>query len=215
MLLKDKWLSQYFDQGAYIYKPPFNEGTLPRGFISAKVPVADTCTLGTLYAQGFDLIETLMHFRQIDQCDLRAASCINVRSSVPDDRNAVVEIARDAFVTSRFYQDRHIPYDTACMVKASWVDNFYNGKRGDRMIVAEEYGKVIGFVLMIGTVVDLIAVAKDACRKGAASQMLGFANGEAGLLTAGTQIMNTKSIAFYQKNNFVFDNAVYVLHRHG
>lgn len=214
MLHKDEWLCEYFDGGAYAYKAPFDAREFPAGFFYAKVVADNILDLRTLCAQGFDVVETLVTFKQ-QRPMIKKDTPYNIRLSKPEDRDGVVEIARDAFVSSRLYTDPDISNDVASKIKADWVDNFYKGARGDAMIVAQDDdGRIMGFLLLIGQVIDLIAVSKKEGQKGVASAMIAFANEEVGLLSAGTQIINAPSLALYQKCGFSLKNAEYVLHRH-
>ena len=213
MLHKDLWLSQYFDHDAYAYKPPFDEQSLPAGFITAKIPTDDLQSVHRLCDQGFYIVEVLTQFEQQSNLARKKTDFIT-RLSKPEDKDAVVEIARQAFTASRLYQDPNIANETAAQIKANWVANFYNGARGDLMIVAEQNGEIMGFNLLIGNVIDLIAVSQNHTQKGIASAMIAHANDKIGPLTAGTQIINAPSIALYQKAGFIIKNAHYVLHRH-
>lgn len=214
MLHKDEWLSTYFKAGAYAYKPPFNEAVLPDGFIYAKVQTNNIEDVQEASRQGFCVVEVLVQFQQQRFVEQKITPYA-LRFSKAEDRDEVVHIARDAFIESRLYKDPAIPNDVAAHIKAHWVDNFYNGARGDNMIVAEENGRIIGFVLLIGQVIDLIAVAPQDTKKGVASAMISFANDQIGLLSAGTQLVNQPSIALYQKCGFMLTSSAYVLHRHG
>ena len=213
MLHKDEWLSQYFVQDAYVYKPPFDLKDFPAGFITAKVPADRISDMHGLCDKGFQIVEVLTQFQQKKPLSTKETD-FNVRFSVPEDRGAVVNIAQDAFTFSRLYQDPGIDNDIAAQIKADWVANFYNGKRGNAMIVAEQAGRIMGFNLLINHVIDLIAVSKDDCRKGIAAAMIAFANEKIGFLSAGTQITNKPSIAMYQNCHFVMTDAQHVLHRH-
>lgn len=213
MLHRDDWLSRYFDGGAYAYKPPFDAAGLPEGFLYSKTSVENIQNVKKLCAQGFSLVETLVKFAQKDiiMCPLPGYT---VRLSKPEDRESVANIARGAFTSSRLYQDPNIPNETASQIKADWVENFYNGARGDAMIIVEDQSGIHGFLLLIGNVIDLIAVSPAAHKKGIASAMIAKANEQIGPLSAGTQIINAPSIALYQKCEFHLQSAQHVLHCH-
>ena len=214
MLLKDDWLEQYLGKAAYCFKPPFDEDQLPEGFIFAKTSAEDASSINVLINKGFKQVETLVQFEQQRVVERRSIG-FSVRASKPEDENEVTAIAADAFVSSRLYQDPMIPNEVASKIKEEWVRNFYHGKRGDAMIVAEDEGRIMGFVLLIGDVIDLIAVSKQDYKKGVASAMIAFINEEHGtFLKAGTQAINEASIALYQKCGFVKVKETDVFHYH-
>lgn len=213
MLHKDEWLSGFFPAGAYVYKAPYAEEPLPAGFISAKVPAHDTAAVNSLTGRGFFLVETLLHFRQHKPLPA-ATGTVELRAATADDEKAVTDLAATAFTQSRFYKDGMIPDTVASALKRAWVANFFHGKRGDKMIVASVNGQPVGFNLLMGNTIDLIAVHPDHYRKGIGAAMIARANEDIGPLHAGTQIVNGASLALYQKAGFRLDNAAYVFHRH-
>lgn len=215
MLHKDDWLSGYFDKGAYIYKPPFSEHSLPDGFTFAKIPAEDIQTAHKLGEQGFKIVETLVQCVQEHPVKRQNTPDTTLRPTIPEDEDAVAAIARNAFTFSRLYKDPDIPNETAAQIKEDWVRNFYRGQRGDSLIVATREDRIAGFLLLIGTTIDLIATAPHEIRKGTAAAMIAAVNTQTGLLQAGTQIINTPSLALYRKCGFTLKRADYVLHRHG
>lgn len=214
MLHKDEWLSGFFPAGAYIYKAPFGGETLPRGFICAKVPAHDIGAARRLAAEGFYLVETLAHFRQ-NAIAPPAGGGDLISDAQPEDETAVGDIAAHAFTQSRLYRDDAISPALASDIKREWARNFFRGQRGDKMLVAREGGRAVGFNLLIGDVIDLIAVHPDYTRRGIAGALIAVANQTCGPLRAGTQITNAASLSLYRKAGFALDNASYVFHRHG
>lgn len=214
MLHKDDWLSGYFGGGAYAYKAPYAPCAFPDGFVYAKIPAQDTATVRHLCGQGFGIAEVAVQFVQRKKAESHDDAGI-IRPSGSADEPGVLAIARDAFRSSRLYADPLIPDETASAIKEAWVANYFKGRRGDRMYVAEQQGKIAGFLLLAGQTIDLIAVAPDCYKKGIARAMISRANEEVGLLTAGTQITNAASLALYEKSGFMLESAAFVLHRHG
>ena len=214
MLHKDAWLSGFFDKGAYICKPPYEDSVYPEGFVSAKIAANETAQVRRLWDQGFFLVETLITFSQ-----KKAPTIVSERPSIdmarPDDEAQVLAIAEKAFTSSRFYMDKKIGFERASRIKREWVGNFFNGTRGDALYVGREGSAVTGFILMIGNVIDLIAVDEKYKRRGIGRALIQAAANKAGPLKAGTQINNAASISMYQNAGFTFDGAQYVLHRHG
>ncbi len=215
MLKKDEWLSQYFDHGAYSYHEPFDEENLPPGFISAKLNAQNISVLPKLLDADFKLIQSLVDFEQAKSVKvLQNKDLYDIGLAVEADRHDVRQISHDAFVSSRFFMDSAIPRPIAAEVKAEWAVNYFNGQRGTDMVVARKGNKVIGFMLLIDTIIDLIAVHEDNKGQGIGTAMVSFANEKFGLLRAGTQLENLTSVNFYIKNNFFITGSKMILHRH-
>ena len=214
MLIKDDWLSQYFEGGTFRYTSPFDLKEFPKGFISAKVPVTDINHVNFLYTQGFNLVEVLVQFQQRTPTVIKTNTNIQVGFALSEDKDKVLEIAENSFIFSRFYQDSTIDKNTASRIKRDWVSNYFQGTRGTHMVIARDKNKVIGFMLLINTVIDLIAVSPHHLRKGISSRMISFANQKIGFLKAGTQLINSPSISLYENSGFFLQNAQFVLHKH-
>lgn len=215
MLQKDAWLSQYFENGAYVYKPPYDEKQLPSGFISAKISSTDFAALDCLLRQEFRLIQVMLDFQQ--RTPVAASPSIqnlDLGFAENEDMQAVRDIAQGAFTTSRFFLDQAIPLPVARQIKGDWAENYFRGQRGTQMIIARDGQGVAGFIQLIQNTIDLIAVRSDAQGRGIGTAMIGFANENTGLLGAGTQFENAGSVDFYIRNNFVARNTTIVLHRH-
>jgi ribosomal protein S18 acetylase RimI-like enzyme len=190
--------------------------------VTVKVPAAATAVSMRLQELGFRVIDAALTFEcdRVEPGDLKAS----VRFARPDDRGAVEKIARTALRYTRFHLDPMIPNDTASALKAAWAANFFNGRRGDEMIVAELDGVVVGFLLAMLKngcfTIDLIAVDPSAERRGVASAMIRFAAQSAerpapSRFRVGTQAANTPSCRLYEHLGFRFSEANFVLHHHG
>jgi len=219
MLIKDEWLSQYFPNGAYRYTEPFVEDKIPSGFMYAKVPVQNNELLNKLLSQEFELVEVAINFTQKTTMKVADDKHLTTQNMVIDsvsmaDKTQVIELAKHAFNSSRFHQDGKIDKQVASKIKADWVANYFQGNRGNGMLVARCYDTVCGFILLIDSIIDLIAVSSSHLRQGIASQLIASANRERGPLCAGTQLINQASIATYQKAGFQLEKAHFVLHKH-
>lgn len=193
-------------------------------FVTAKCPAADIAAVGRLEAAGFRVIDAALTF---DASSLRAdAGAKPVRFATAQDRAAVRDLAGRAFRYTRFHLDPALPDALAHRIKAEWAGNYFSGQRGDGMVVAEQGGKVVGFLqlLWVGDVlvIDLIAVAPEAVRRGLASAMIGFAaahgTGDArrpASFKVGTQAANTASCRLYENLGFCLCASAFVLHHHG
>ena len=132
-------------------------------FIQSRVPMADLEVARKLKFLGFKEIEQLITF-EISILKRRFRRKAQVRSACVGDRERVVEIAGQSFAYSRFHQDPLIPLDVANAIKADWTEAYFDGTRGNEMIVAVNEGQVSGFLLLIENgsklIIDLIAVDK-------------------------------------------------------
>jgi ribosomal protein S18 acetylase RimI-like enzyme len=194
-------------------------------FTYTKILPSDVAYIEFIEKLGFRLIETNVTFRKpvehIEHFEVEGKEH-EVRFAGPEDREGTVDVARRSFIYSRFHVDSRFPRELANEVKAQWVASYFKGKRGDKMAIATIGEKVIGFLQLLrnGTeswVIDLIAVDRDYGRRGAAADMIRFAEAYYKgfqYVLVGTQIANMPSIRLYQKLGFALDSAKYVFHYH-
>ena len=227
----DSWLSGILSRPAFIVAAGGSGASLvdldkSKGhFATAKVPAAEVEAVQALEGLGFRTVDLALTF-DAEQLNA-AAGRAGVRFAEPRDRDAVVGIAGSAFRFSRFHLDPKLPKPLAHKVKAEWAANWFNGKRGDGMVVAEEGGAVVGFVQLRWAqerrlMIDLIAVHSRHERKGHARAMIGFAAlkgtgaGQAPRgMVVGTQAANVGSIRLYESLGFRLRDSKFVLHHHG
>ncbi len=200
-------------------------------FAAAKVPTTNLAACHFLEEQGFRLVDTNVTFWKTASAEPQQSvgDKIIFRRAEPDDREAVVDIARRSFRYSRFHLDPVIPDELANEIKATWAENFFNGQRGDEMVVSVADGKICGFALLLAApkpafTIDLIAVDPDLQRRGAAAGMIHFAEKLfldrspditlPRVFFVGTQLANQPSIALYEKLGFRMTSSQYVFHYH-
>jgi ribosomal protein S18 acetylase RimI-like enzyme len=193
-------------------------------FVTAKVPAADTPRLCALQARGFRVVDTALTFEAPGRAE---APPPGIRAARPQDREAVTDIARKAFRFTRFHLDPEIDDHVAARIKADWAGNYFAGRRGDGMLLAEgPAGEVAGFLLFLRDAearltIDLIAVAPDMAGRGLGRALVAaaFADRTGGAppsgLLVGTQAANTPSCRLYEACGFRLARAAYVLHHHG
>jgi ribosomal protein S18 acetylase RimI-like enzyme len=192
-------------------------------FVCTKVCTNNVEALKTLCARGFYLVDTNITFRKTVLAPEKFSK-INIVEAKDTHRESIGHIASTSLTKSRFHLDPAISNDTASRLKRAWVDNYFNGARGDALLVALIDGQVAGFNLLLiekerGTVtIDLIAVGEDFQRRGVGAALVSAAektNAETcQKIVVGTQIANQLSHSFYQKLGFQFFDAKYVLHYH-
>lgn len=189
------------------------------GFFQVKVGADDVARVGSLEAAGFRTIDVNVTFRR-DANVPAPASGLPTRDAMAADRAAVSSIAQRDFSVSRFHLDPQIPDEVARTIKRDWADNFFAGARGDRMLVVERAGDVIGFELVLdtdeGSVIDLIAVAAAERGQGAGTALVSglIASRPERPVLVGTQVSNIGAMRFYERLGFIAARAQFVLHRH-
>jgi ribosomal protein S18 acetylase RimI-like enzyme len=191
-------------------------------FIYSKVSTTDLEAVSLLESRGFHLIDTLVVFEKRIEPNREYTCKCTVRPAEEKDRAAVSELAGKSFIYSRFHMDGDIPKKTADSIKSAWVENFFDGKRGDSMFIAELKGKLAGFILLIEgaegvLAIDEIAVAAEARRQGTAKDLIAHSERhyrDRKRFTAGTQIVNLPSTRCYVKSGFHISGSSYVLHYH-
>lgn len=188
-------------------------------FLYTRLPTGSVATLRDLEKLGFAVVDTNIIFERPAMED--RTTSIATRQARPEDRGAVMELAAHSFSHSRLHLDPAIPREIADRSRAEWVGNFFAGRRGDHMIVAEADGELAGFAQLLGprdgvVTIDLIGVAAPFRRRGIAAALIAAAGKIAGTQTlrVGTQIANTPSLRLYETLGFRIAESHYVLHYH-
>jgi ribosomal protein S18 acetylase RimI-like enzyme len=226
VLQEDSWLSGYFSYPVYHlsgFDLSLKKEALPSGkvFVDVKAGVGEIEKISLLESLGFRLIDTNVQLtRKAGPFDIITTRC---RFAEPSDENAVRLIARHSFSQSRFHLDPAVTDEVANEIKSDWAGNFFLGKRGDWLVVAEQDGEISGFLQLLKKdndtiVIDLIAVKKDKQGLGLGSEMIAFAScaclQKEAAMEVGTQIANHSSLRLYNQLGFQISGAKYVLHLH-
>jgi ribosomal protein S18 acetylase RimI-like enzyme len=187
-------------------------------FLYAKLPTFSVRAIRQLDELGFHVVDTTVTFER-PAGDPPAAG--STRHAAPQDRDAVMDLARQCFSHSRLHLDPAISRQAADHSRAEWAGNFFVGRRGDHMIVGESDGALAGFAQLLsprdGTLtIDLIGVAAAFRRRGIAGALVAAAGAIAGTRTlrVGTQIANIPSLRLYETLGFRIVETQYVLHYH-
>jgi ribosomal protein S18 acetylase RimI-like enzyme len=156
----------------------------------------------------------------------KARSGCRIGKVRPEQREAVLAIARSCFRYSRFHLDPLIPVATANQIKHDWVLNYLLKKRGEHLWVATVDHRPVGFLAVIAgneagkryRAIDLIGVATDYQERGVGQALVAFFVGyyrdQSDFLQVGTQIANLPSIRLYEKFGFSLIKSAYVMHLH-
>lgn len=191
-------------------------------FIYSKIPATAAEIVNFIMERGFKFIDTAITLEKRITPESEKNLPYEVRFAASEDMEPVVELAQKSFIYSRFHQDSAFPPGIADKTRAEWVRNYFEGNRGDAMVVALEGKTIIGFLLLLyGNIglltIDLIAVGENFRRKGIARQMIqyaesmcpGFSN-----IRVGTQLVNLPSLRLYEGMGFKAIQAQYILHYH-
>lgn len=223
----DDWLTEIFGYPVYRLGADGENRSLGevirsgRVFCYAKVDVSDVQTANELERLGFRIVDTALTFSG----NPAGVAGGLTRAATITDREAARGIAGRVFRFSRFHLDPNISNVLADEVKSAWVDNFFVGKRGDGMIVAELDGQLAGFLQLLWAgdqlVIDLIGVDKNSQGRGIGRNMILFA-ARCGIgdgrvpesMMVGTQAANTASVRLYESLGFRLGRAQYVFHFH-
>jgi ribosomal protein S18 acetylase RimI-like enzyme len=188
-------------------------------FLYTRVPTGSVRAVRSFEDLGFGVVDTSVIFEH-PALEGRTTS-VATRPARPEDRGAVMALAARSFCYSRLHLDPAIPRDIADRSRAEWAGNFFTGRRGDHMIVAEASGGLAGFAQLLGprdhiVTIDLIGVAAPLRRRGIAAALIAAAGKIAGAQTlrVGTQIANTASLLLYETLGFRVVETYYVLHCH-
>lgn len=222
-LSSDVWLGDMLGIPAYAVLGGPGELSRPVGrrFLFAKVDDADAVRSGWLENEGFVLVsEAVTLERTVQGGRAPHQSCRRAR---PSDEDDVAAIARGSFVFDRFHRDPKIGAETSNRIKEFWARNFFNGKRGNEMLVAEDRGgNVSGFLQIVRSgvmthIIDLIAIHAAARGKGLGLGLIrtmeaSIPAGE--MIRVSTQLDNLESRAMYEKAGFEVCATNRVYHRH-
>lgn len=197
-----------------------------RGFYYAKIPTTRVDQVQALVALGFHVVDVNVTFER-EAGDLSSSSAaLPIREARPEDREALLAIAEQCFVYSRFHLDPQVPKRIANAIKREWVDSYLTGRRGERLLTAEENGRPVGFLAVLSAkvhgrtmrVIDLVGVDRHHQGRGVGKSLIRafVALGVEGndLLRVGTQAANIPSMRLYERCGFHVADSAYVLHAH-
>lgn len=215
------WKLNYRKSKSFFFKPKNSKKIL----IYSKIPTNDHKLFSLLLGKGFELVDTLVNLT-VQHNKIGSLKTNNdIRLARPDDKDQVYQLAYDSFKFSRFHNDPKISDKISNKIKGCWASNFFEGNRGDEMIIAENRNNIVGFLLLIykkdTIIIDLIAVSNRFSREGIAQNMISFLlnNKKKSILhefqiKVGTQLTNIPSLNFYEKLGFKIHSSNYVLHNH-
>jgi ribosomal protein S18 acetylase RimI-like enzyme len=216
---RDAWLSAALSRNAFAADA--GDSIPGLGFYYAKCDVRDVTSARRLEDDGFRVVDVNITLEVAGSNAQRATIQGDIGIARHDERDAVLEIAESCFRFSRFHLDPQIPDEAANRVKRKWIEAYFDGTRGEELLVAREDGRPRGFLAVLrvedAAVIDLVGVARDAQRRGLGAALVSsFAKRHetAAILRVGTQTANTPSLRLYSRFGFAIERAAYVFHLH-
>ena len=213
MIREDGWLSERIGHPVFTVDDAsaVEDGSGPRMY-QARVPVEQVATVHAFTARGFSVVDTTL---TLERAPVRAETEGDVVHALPEQRDAVVEIARTSFRWSRFHRDPAVPDEVANTIKADWVGSYFDGTRGDELLVALDEDGPAGFLAVLvapdgARVIDLVAVAERARERGLARAL----TAASAATRVGTQAANIAATRLYESMGFSLARAEYALHLH-
>ena len=237
-IAEDRWLAERFGHPVFTLReagPGFDAEALRahrdgRGAATyqAKVPAAEVESIRMLGAEGFYVTNAGITLGRTppDSPSAELPPRHEVRDADPERDTALLDVAGRCFTASRFHLDPAIPDAVANRVKRDWVESYFRGTRGEKLLVAAEEGRQVGFLAVMAgesggrrvRTIDLIGVDPDHQYLGAGRALVGrFLDESVGacdLVQVGTQAANEPATRFYQRMGFLVANTFFDLHLH-
>jgi ribosomal protein S18 acetylase RimI-like enzyme len=221
---EDPWLAERLGHAAVWWE----QGDDPRdvaaaarerapALAQARVPAADGAALGALQDAGFRVVDATV--TMAGPAPAPIPSAFEIRDAAPGDAAPLLEIAERHYGVSRFHLDPAIADATAGAIKRAWLQAYFDGARGDRLLSAHRDGRPAGFLALLlrddGVgIIDLVAVAPELRGGGAGRALVGALAGLTEHVEAGTQLANAGALRFYTGLGFTVAATAYVLHLH-
>jgi len=248
LLSVDRWLTDIIGKPAFRLDGDFSQG-LPEAFaqltrpafVDACVPTSDFKAAKVLRRSGFELVDTLVRLEGTHPALPATHPALpathpalpathpalpattggeDVGLARPEEKKQVADLAARSFQYSRFHSDPRFPRAVADRIKSEWAAGYFDGCRGDMMVVARCDGRVAGFFQCIVQSdhlhIDLYAVDPDFRRRGLAKSMLEEAvrHAQPSRISLGTQIVNIPSINLFVGMGFTIYESKHIFHAH-
>lgn len=235
-VIEDTWLSEILGvRCGKILQGPINAENNNLGFndlvdyqfLSARLKAEATKDFFLLQSWGFYFVETTLTFQQkiiAQRKPQKLNPNILIRLARRSDYSDVHLIAERSFSLSRFHVDQNISNKKANKIKVDWACNYFKGNRGDLMLVAENKGRVVGFLQIIFSknsdiLIDLIATDPEMKQVGIGTKLISnltnFFDDNFSLqasIYVSTQAANFASVSLYKKMGFELSCTQHVFH---
>jgi len=184
----------------------------------ARVAADAVATLGELQTVGFRVVDATVTMTGAAP-PTASSKGIQIRDATPQDAPALLELAARHYGVSRFHLDPAISDELAGAIKRSWLQAYFDGGRGDRLLTADRDGRAMGFLALLRrddgvAIIDLVAVHPELRMHGAGGALVAALAPGFECIEAGTQLANTGALRFYERLGFTVAATAYVLHLH-
>lgn len=202
-----------------------------RALYYAKISTSEIDVVRKLSAVGFYVVDVNVTFgRDVKPSSnpskpAESPSCY-ISEAAPDYYSEILDIAASSFRFSRFHLDPLISAAVANQIKRDWILSYTKKSRGDKLFVALQDGKPVGFLAAIAGkseganiyTIDLIGVKSSHQGQGIGRALSAFFidyyKDKCDRLTVGTQVANIPSMRLYQKLGFSIIDSQYMMHMH-
>jgi len=228
-VIKNIWLEKIFKYPVYNFvflKKNLNKFIkLKKVFIYSKIEHTKKKSLKIKYLKknNFKLISQTLYLEKNINKKYKIEPNKDIREAQKKDKLALIEISKNSFIKSRYFQDKMIKKNIARNIKKSWLNNFFKNKRGDKLLVSiNKKNRIQGFLLLIKNknklFIDLIATSNHFKRKGVATNLINHAIKISNLgckkIAVYTQKNNISSLKLYQHLGFKLIKKFDVYHFH-
>ena len=227
----DPWLSSLIGKNCYSFLKSKNIDTgfklKPDCFYQTKLNVQNIYDISDFMASGFKIIThdvTLCLNKLNLQSNFSIGENFQIIQAKPEctPKNGLLKIAENSFKYDRFHQDRNISKNVANNIKKQWLQNFFNGVRGDHLFIAVDKEKIGGFLLIIikknVAIIDLIAVNSKSRGQKLSHKLIFHAlkrlPNNVTSIVVGTQLKNISSLRLYRSLGFEVVANTVNLHLH-
>lgn len=144
----------------------------------------------------------------------------NCRLVKKTDFKTLKKISLEQTSNSHFVQDKNLPLIFRKNFRFNWLNNYFQKKRGDYLIVHHDKS-VNGFLLLMKKkqlfIIDLIVTSKKKRKLGVGKALINYVNNfylkkKSSYIKAGTQSNNFSAIKFYKKLKFKKILTEYIYH---
>ena len=235
-IAEDGWLSERvgcpvftLDAEASAAELAEHGGSARRAMYQAKLPTTSVERVRELCAAGMYPVDVAVTL-EADPAAIAGPSSssdeVQVERAIPDQGEALLDIAEASFRYSRFHLDPGVAQATADRIKRDWIESYLRGARGDELLVALVDGRAAGFLAVLvdrsgdppARVIDLVAVSEEARGRGAAralsARVAADAQSGSELVRVGTQAANVNATRMYERLGFWVARTSYTLHMH-
>ena len=213
LLLSDPWLSSKLKKKTYFLPEKNILKFLKRNeikknqFIYTKIKNIKVSKI--LKKNNFKFITTNYQCtKKITKVNFYDKHCMLAKKQ---DLQDVKKISKNSYKFSRFHTDQRIKIKTCDNIFSSWVESYFQKKRGDYILVYKVLTKVLGFLLLKKEKnfilrIDLIAVDNRFKRLNIGNKIINFAKyifyKKFSHFTDGYQGNNAEAKIFYKKLGF-------------